>query len=350
MKPLVSVIIPVYNTERYLRGCLDSVCAQTYRELEILLVDDGSPDDSGAICDEYAARDARIRVLHQKNSGVCAARNAGLQMATGSYACFVDSDDKLTENAVADLVSAALCRGVSYVGELPKKQKTGETMIDIQKSPMELLQYLCTATSSSACAKLFDLSIIRAHGLCFDTALKCSEDALFNRQYLCHCDRLCLISTPVYIQNTENPVSLSKKGYPDFSQYFAKKLKALEDLTQRLSITQAQREEFLSYRAIHGIRISVRHYYTCFPAEAERLITEAVAQLLPWVRFDTVPWDRELQSWWQCHRRELEQGDLQTFLKRTKREAFWEKRRVFLARRLQGLRRTTARFGNRRES
>lgn len=337
MKPLVSVIIPVYNTERYLRGCLDSVCAQTYRELEILLVDDGSPDDSGAICDEYAARDARIRVLHQKNSGVCAARNAGLQMATGSYACFVDSDDKLTENAVADLVSAALRSGAPYVGTLPENNGTDETVIDFGKAPLELLKYLCTGCSAASWAKLFDLRIIQDHDLCFDTMLKCSEDALFNRQFLCHCDRLCLIFAQVYIQNTENSGSLSKKGYLEFSRYFVKKLKTLEDLTQQLNITQAQREEFLSYRAIHGLRVSVRHYFSRFSAEAGGLVTEAVKQLLPWVHFATVPWDRELRIWWQHHRKELEQGDLQTFLKRTRRETLLEKQRAKLARKVRAL-------------
>ena len=337
MKPLVSVIIPVYNTERYLRGCLESVCAQTYRELEILLVDDGSPDDSGAICDEYAARDARIRVLHQKNSGVCAARNAGLQMATGNYVCFVDSDDRLAENAVADLVSAALRSGAPYVGTLPENNGTDEMVIDFGKAPLELLKYLCTGCSAASWAKLFDLRIIQEHDLCFDTMLKCSEDALFNRQFLCHCDRLCLIFAPVYIQNTENSGSLSKKGYPEFSRYFVKKLKTLEDLTQQLNITQAQREEFLSYRAIHGLRVSARHYFSRFSAEAGGLVTEAVDQLQPWVHFDTVPWDRELRIWWQHHRKELEQGDLQTFLKRTRRETLLEKQRAKLARKVRAL-------------
>lgn len=331
MTPLVSVIIPVYNTERYLRGCLDSVCAQSWRELEILLVDDGSPDGSGAICDEYAAHDSRIRVLHQRNSGVCAARNAGLHMAAGSYVCFVDSDDRLTENAISDLVGAALRSGAPYVGTTPEKDGADETVIDFREAPLELLKYLCAGCSASSWAKLFDLRIIRAHGLCFDTTLKCSEDALFNRQYLCCCDRLCLISAPVYIQNTGNPGSLSKKGYPEYSQYFVKKMKVLEELTRKLNITQVQREEFLSYRAIHGIRISVRHYFRSLPAEAERLAAGAVGQLMPWVRFETVPWDRELRGWWKRHRGELQQETLQTFLKRTRRETLLEKRRAALA-------------------
>lgn len=89
----ISVIIPIYNVERYLRQCLDSVINQTYWNLEILLIDDGSPDHCGGICDEYAQKDNRIRVLHKKNAGVHAAWNDGLEMATGDWVSFVDSDD-----------------------------------------------------------------------------------------------------------------------------------------------------------------------------------------------------------------------------------------------------------------
>lgn len=91
--PLISVIIPVYNVEQYLRKCVDSVRAQTYRNLEIILIDDGSTDSSSRICDEYAAQDSRIKVIHQKNQGVSAARNAGLKIAKGEYVGFVDADD-----------------------------------------------------------------------------------------------------------------------------------------------------------------------------------------------------------------------------------------------------------------
>lgn len=92
-QPLISIIIPVYKTEPYLRKCLDSVAGQTYKNLEIIIVDDGSPDDCGAICDEYAVRDKRITVIHQENGGISAARNSGMDIATGAYFGFVDSDD-----------------------------------------------------------------------------------------------------------------------------------------------------------------------------------------------------------------------------------------------------------------
>ena len=93
---LLSVIIPVYKVENYLRECVDSVLSQTYSTLEVILVDDGSPDNCPAICDDYARRDARVRVIHQSNQGLSAARNAGIEVATGDFIAFVDSDDYIS--------------------------------------------------------------------------------------------------------------------------------------------------------------------------------------------------------------------------------------------------------------
>ena len=103
--PLISVILPVYRVEKYLDRCLQSITGQTYRNLEIILVDDGSPDRSGAICDAWAEKDSRIRVIHQKNSGGGPARNAGLDLATGELLAFVDSDDYIACDMFAHLYS-----------------------------------------------------------------------------------------------------------------------------------------------------------------------------------------------------------------------------------------------------
>ena len=103
MEPVVSVIVPVYKVEPYLRKCLDSICGQTLREIEIILVDDGSPDRCGQICDEYAARDSRIRVLHKENGGLSSARNAGIEIATADLLGFVDSDDWIEPDMFAHL-------------------------------------------------------------------------------------------------------------------------------------------------------------------------------------------------------------------------------------------------------
>lgn len=108
MKDLISVIIPVYRVETYLRRCVDSVLVQTYRELEVILVDDGSPDGCPAICDAYAEQDPRVRVIHQENRGLSGARNAGIDCAKGAYLAFVDSDDYLAADFVERLHTACV--------------------------------------------------------------------------------------------------------------------------------------------------------------------------------------------------------------------------------------------------
>lgn len=106
MNDLISIIVPVYKVEPYLRECLDSVLASTHKNLEIILVDDGSPDNCGVICDEYAANDSRITVIHQENQGLSVARNAGLAVATGEYVGFVDSDDMIAPTMIETLLWA----------------------------------------------------------------------------------------------------------------------------------------------------------------------------------------------------------------------------------------------------
>ena len=101
---MISIIVPVYNTEQYLRRCIDSVLAQTYKDFELLLIDDGSKDSSGVICDEYAAKDARVRVFHKENGGVSDTRNYGLDLAQGKYLMFLDSDDFWLRNDVLEML------------------------------------------------------------------------------------------------------------------------------------------------------------------------------------------------------------------------------------------------------
>ncbi len=107
IKGLVSIIIPIYNVEEYLRECIDSALKQTYKDIELVLVDDGSPDNCPQICDEYVALDSRVKVIHQENGGLSAARNSGLAMARGEYVYFMDSDDYIAENAIKELYDEA---------------------------------------------------------------------------------------------------------------------------------------------------------------------------------------------------------------------------------------------------
>ena len=114
-KPLISVIVPVYKVEAYLGRCVESLLSQTYGNLEIILVDDGSPDNCGQICDTYAARDTRIRVIHKENGGLSSARNAGIDVARGEYLGFVDSDDWVDVHTYEWLLNMALEENVKLV-------------------------------------------------------------------------------------------------------------------------------------------------------------------------------------------------------------------------------------------
>lgn len=115
MESLISVIVPIYKVEDYLRPCVDSILCQTYSNLEVILVDDGSPDHCGAICDEYADKDSRIKVIHKENGGLSDARNAGMEAATGAYLSFVDSDDLLPSNALQLMLDIALRENAELV-------------------------------------------------------------------------------------------------------------------------------------------------------------------------------------------------------------------------------------------
>ena len=122
-KPIVSIIIPVYNNEKYIRKCLSSVCAQTYKELQIIVINDGSTDGSSDIIKEYAEKDSRIIFIEQENRGVSSARNEGLQAATGEYLTFIDGDDYVGEDYIKELVNCAVKTGADMV-------ITGISMVD----------------------------------------------------------------------------------------------------------------------------------------------------------------------------------------------------------------------------
>lgn len=130
---MISVIVPVYNVEKYLHQCVDSILAQTFTDFELILVDDGSPDSCGMICDTYANQDLRVRVVHQENGGISAARNTGLDMAKGKYIVFVDSDDYVSKDYLEKLYSClvhnnadiSICEMVRFLdGEEPSLDKS----------------------------------------------------------------------------------------------------------------------------------------------------------------------------------------------------------------------------------
>ena len=202
IKDMVSVIIPVYNAEKYLHRCIDSILAQTYTDFELLLINDGSNDGSGMICDAYAAKDSRVRVFHKENGGVSSARNTGLDYATGEWITFVDSDDWMENNSLESLIqhkSADLIIGaISY--EYSGNGDCSPILGDFKGDELYhvVAENIDHYSMCSSYAKLFRRSIIETNFLRFNEELCFGEDSLFVKNYLFKINRIVGINTLVY--------------------------------------------------------------------------------------------------------------------------------------------------------
>lgn len=178
---LISVIVPIYNVSRYLSECMDSILSQSYGTLEVILIDDGSTDKSGRICDEYAQMDSRIKVIHQPNYGAAAAKNAGLQAATGEYLSFVDSDDFLEPGAYSHMVQLLQEHRADVVQCSYRdvfKDHTTEHLLSQQKNVLDAASFLALFTKDWTCALLWDKLYKRSlfDGIFFETGHKIDDE------------------------------------------------------------------------------------------------------------------------------------------------------------------------------
>lgn len=197
--PTVSVIVPVYNVEKYLRCCVDSILAQTFVDIEVLLVDDGSIDSSGAICDEYAQKDCRVRVFHKANGGVSSARNLGLDEATGKWVMFVDSDDKVAPQICERLLEHAMdgcipmCTYYKWVdGKLSPCKACVETAKVYQ------IREFWRIHLYGPIGKLFDRRILNRENIRFLEGFDFAEDTVFNLEYYRYITMFLVIDEPMY--------------------------------------------------------------------------------------------------------------------------------------------------------
>ncbi|MBQ8684595.1 MAG: glycosyltransferase [Clostridia bacterium] len=187
MSGLVSIIIPVYNVEKYLPICIESVVNQTYRALELLLIDDGSTDNSGKICDEYAGKDSRIKVLHKENGGVSLARNIGLDKASGEYIAFIDSDDIIEADMIerliyemdddTDIVECEFYEFYEYDKKGRINKYTNAYYGEICDKTQALIGFFDGTIKWSIWNKLYKAKLLK--NIRFDTNLRVGEDALF---------------------------------------------------------------------------------------------------------------------------------------------------------------------------
>lgn len=207
-QPLISIIVPVYNAEPYLDNCLDSIAAQTWENLEVWLVDDGSTDASPALCDARAAADSRFHVLHQANAGVSAARNAALERATGQYLQFVDGDDYLPSTATERLVRTAGATGADLViGRFwrvagTRKALQGHIRRDGVFTRREFAEEMLKAPANFYYGvlwnKLYRRSIVEEGRLRCDPEVSWCEDFLFNLEYIRRTRLIAATAQPVY--------------------------------------------------------------------------------------------------------------------------------------------------------
>ena len=207
-QPLVSIIVPVYNAEIYLGPCLERLRSQTWPDLEIILVNDGSTDGSGQLCAAAARVDGRIRFLDRPNGGVSAARNAALAAAKGDYLQFSDSDDLLTPDATETLVRAAQVTGADLVishffrvdGEKQAQRGhiKGERLLTRQEFAQEMVKAPANYYYGALWNKLYRRSIVEKQGLRFEEGVSWSEDFLFNLEYLRHVRLVAAVPKPLY--------------------------------------------------------------------------------------------------------------------------------------------------------
>ena len=205
----IAVIVPVYNVEKYLPRCIDSILRQTYPEFKIILVDDGSTDASGMICDEYSNRNPLIKVVHKENGGLSSARNAGLDVAESEYVYFVDSDDEIFDNTL-EILFQRMTDGIDMVtGGYFKCNEKGECLYDVPQHferdlsigefALLLSKPFCYESNAIACIHLMRLEIINNHHLRFDEKIRFCEDTPFVAQYICNCSgKIHLTTLPIY--------------------------------------------------------------------------------------------------------------------------------------------------------
>lgn len=260
MGKLISVIVPVYKVENYLDRCVRSILAQTYSDLEIILVDDGSPDNCPAICDEFARLDGRVKVVHRKNGGLSAARNSGIEVARGEYYAFVDSDDWL-DNQYFSLLYAECEKGAEvaecdYVLTDGKDSAAADYSVNtVTKSGKELYNdsaYYFGIRGVTACNKLYAKK-------CFDnnirfTENKVSEDVFTTYKLVYPCKKVACLSAKLYYYY-ENQSSITRKAF----NY--KRLNAIEGYAEQYEYFVANCDEKAAEFAAVKVYCLIMYFY-----------------------------------------------------------------------------------------
>lgn len=253
---MISIIVPVYNVESYLSRCVESILGQTFRDFELILIDDGSTDHSGAICDEFAKQDGRIRVIHQVNRGVSSARNTGISLARREWLCFVDADDILSTmflqkfherfNGVSDYYIQGSCNVTNEIIETRSTYQDKDFILGVDIIPSNILE------NGVPWGKLFRSAIVKQNNIRFNECLNRGEDELFCMDFLYHTKMISTISCNGYYYRRDNPNSLTNNNIDPmqlclYNAAYERKLRKLS-CYKGIKYSYGDREIFGSYK------------------------------------------------------------------------------------------------------
>ena len=288
---LISVIIPVYNVEKYLQYCLESVCRQTYRNLEIILIDDGSTDHSGSICDEWAERDDRIRVIHQPNGGVSSARNTGLEKTGGDFIGFIDSDDWIEPQMYELLLSGigdsdmACCGYVDYpLGTLDTPAPKGLKSLGIC-NPVEAAIHIYEKDGyfTSIWNKLYrrNVLMIEKRMISMDSTLSWGEDEVWLAQVLGNCRSVAFVNEALYHwRPTQGSASRNSKITNRQMTLFEAKKRAMEILPKDGRLQSLVRARF--FNDCFSMKVTT---YATKDREKYEIISKTLSEMKPvWIK------------------------------------------------------------------
>lgn len=291
MENLISIIVPVYNVEKYLRDCVESICKQTYKNLEIILINDGSSDYSAKICDELAEKDSRIRVIHKENEGVSVARNIGLEIAQGQFIGFMDSDDlgepRLYEKLYTAIVEAqadiAFCGFSDFSDDFKLKRKEPLSPGYYSKKEIEKKIILpmvgtpatnpkCAPIMGSLCRCLFKAELIKMPTPIRMKRIKMAEDLLFDIEYLCRSGSAVVIEEPLY-NYRQFAESSSRKYITDLYFNLSKQMNLMKEVLCENHIFDETMEEYYQMTELYN-------YTWCISNECKRGNPKSVKEIL----------------------------------------------------------------------
>lgn len=278
--PKISVIIPAYNSERTIKNSVTSVLLQTYTNIEVIVVNDGSEDDTRTIIESYCLEDNRVKLIDQNNSGVSSARNRGLSVASGEYIFFLDSDDTLSSNAILDLYERTMACNSDLTACLIMDNHnlqsyslisdfTAQTIDEIGK----LVFYM---RPGCAAGKLFRHSVIRENNLKFDEDMSLAEDMVFVHQYLTYCNVVAKVSSALYKVNDVNDQSLSKQYVKNLMYCCNKRIDAISEVFARFPLYKV---EYYKYQMDMDAEVCINYAQNIFAVNSPYNFLESMSHI-----------------------------------------------------------------------